>query len=296
MSEFIYESAMSRNLGFMSEEEQDMLRNSSVAIAGAGGDGGMLAIQLARLGVGEMKLADPDPFEIENLNRQAACTMDTLNVNKAVAVGEYVQRINPDLKVSLYTNGITRENTAEFVSGTDLVIDETEFTIHSLGVSLAREARKANVPNLMAMNIGFGATVTSFHPKGKTFEASLGLSEKASLDEIDSTEVSIGKWLPYIPPYGDIRVLEKVASGEKSAPSIAPGVAIAAGIAASQALLHLTKGINNRPEPIYSPRVLVMDAMTGQGKIVRQTGLSYARHAAVMALRSKLGKNPQASY
>lgn len=60
-----------RNLGFLTLEEQERINNSVVAIAGAGGDGGLLALQFARLGVGEIRLADPDPFEAENINRQA---------------------------------------------------------------------------------------------------------------------------------------------------------------------------------------------------------------------------------
>jgi molybdopterin/thiamine biosynthesis adenylyltransferase len=43
---------------------QDKLSNSVVGIAGAGGIGGMLAMQLIRLGVRHIKLADPDVFDI----------------------------------------------------------------------------------------------------------------------------------------------------------------------------------------------------------------------------------------
>ena len=82
-----------RNLGFLNEREQETLANSSVAIAGAGGDGGMLAVQLARMGVGEFRLADPDPFEIENINRQAVCNDDTIGMNKADAVADYIYKI-----------------------------------------------------------------------------------------------------------------------------------------------------------------------------------------------------------
>jgi molybdopterin/thiamine biosynthesis adenylyltransferase len=286
----------SRNLGFLSESEQHILTNSTVAIAGAGGDGGMLAVQLARLGVGELRLADPDPFELENINRQACATHDTVGENKAVAVGRYAQAINPRMKVAVYDEGITFENVQQFVEGSDLVIDETEFTIHALGVMLARAAREENVPNLMAMNIGFGATVTSFMPNGMTFEKMIGLTEKASIDEIEESQPAISRWLPYIPPYGDLAVFEKVATEEKSAPSIAPGVAMAAGMAATQSLLHLLAGQNNRPSPIKAPKVLVMDAMTGQGKVQKLSRSTHYYSLAKMAVRNKLKLVPKASY
>lgn len=295
MSSFT-EQAFSRNLGFFSEQEQERLLNSTVAIAGAGGDGGELAQQIARLGVGEIRLADPDPFEVENINRQAFCTVDTVGVNKATAVGEGISRINTDMKVVTYTEGITYENVEEFVEGVDLVIDETEFTMHVLGAMLARAARKRQIPNLMAMNIGFGATVTAFHPNGKTFEEMLGLEPTASLEEIKNAEPSLSRWLPYLPAYGDIDVFKKVASGEKSAPSIAPGVAVAAGIGATQAFLHLAGEGNNRKKPVYAPRSIMVDAYTGQGKLIKHPIVSHWGSLAVMAANNVLGRNPKTSY
>jgi molybdopterin/thiamine biosynthesis adenylyltransferase len=293
----VHDAEFARNLGFFSEQEQERLIDSSVAIAGAGGDGGMLAIQLARLGVGELRLADPDPFEAENINRQAACTTKTIGMNKAVAVGEYVNDINPDIKVVTYTDGVTPENVESFVAGSDLLIDETEFTMHALGVMLAREARKQEIPNLMAMNIGFGTTVTSYHPKGKSFEKMLGLSEDAPLDEIAEQEVPLSRWLAYVPTYADLDVFKKVAAGEKSAPSVAPGVAIAAGTAAVQAVLHLTSGENNRrPKPVYAPKTMMVDVMTGESKVIKHPLASHYRYLGGMLARNLLKLNPKASY
>ena len=290
------ERAFARNLGFLSEQEQQKLVASKIAIAGAGGDGGMLAIQLARLGVGELRLADPDPFEEENLNRQAVCTTKTIGVNKATAVGDYIHDINPEIVIDTYTKGVTSENVEEFVSGIDLLIDETEFSLHCIGVMLAREARKQNIPNLMALNIGFGAMVTTYKPDGKTLESNLGLSETANLEEISKTEVSVSKWLPYIPPYGDIAVLEKVAKGEKSAPSIAPGVAIAAGVAATQAVLNIVHSQNHRPKPIYAPKMLVFDAMSVEAKIIKHPTISYYRHFGAVVINNIIDKVPKTSY
>ncbi len=289
-------SRFERNLGFLSDVEQAKLENSRVAIAGAGGDGGMLAVQLARMGVGEIRLADPDPFEIENINRQAVSTDKTLGTNKAVAVAEYIQSINPSAELKVYEEGITKENTEEFVNGADLLIDETEFSIHALGVILARAARKNKIPNMTALNIGFGTMVTTFKPDGVTLESRLGFKDDQSIEEIESKEVALSRWLPYIPKYGDIDVLKKVASGEKSAPSIAPGVAIAAAAGTTQALLNLVGETNNRPEPIYAPKILVLDAMTHESKIISFNRISHYRHLGKMVLRNTLRLNPKANY
>ena len=169
-----YSILFERNLGFMSVGEQSKIQNSVVSIAGVGGDGGLLAVQLARMGVGEIRLADPDPFEFENTNRQAICRESTIGVNKAEAVASYIREINPKICINVYNSGIEEENVTEFVKGSDLLIDETEFTEHALAVMLARESRKHNVPNLTAFNIGFGTVATTYHPRGKTLESRLG--------------------------------------------------------------------------------------------------------------------------
>lgn len=293
---FNKELAFARNLGFISQAEQEKIHQSTVAIAGAGGDGGALALQLARLGFGTIKLADPDPFEVENLNRQAVCTNETVGVNKAQAVAEYLHKINPDIKTPLYTEGVTESNVEDFLNDADLLIDETEFTIHSLGVMLARAAREKGIPNLMALNIGFGATVTTYHPEGLSLEKSLGLSETASLSEIATAEVSLSRWLPYIPNYGDINVLKKVSDGEKSAPSIAPGVAMAASVASTQSLLNILHGQNNRKPPVYAPKTIVVDAMSLESKIIRYPRFSHYIDLGNLVLRNLLQKSPRASY
>lgn len=286
-----------RNLGFISANEQDQLNHSTVAIAGAGGDGGMLAVQLARLGVGEIRLADPDSFELENINRQACSTRQTVGVNKAAVVGDYISNINPDIKVLTYTEGVTTNNVEAFIDGSDLLIDETEFTFHAIGVMLAREARKHKISSLMAMNIGFAGLVTSYHPKGKSFERMLGLSETASLDEVAETKVPLSRWASYLPPYADLDVFKAVASGEKTAPSVAPGVAIAAGTAAVQAMLHLlAEGTNHRPKPVYAPQSIVLDALTGASRRINHPRVSHYKYLAKMVARNVLKVNPKASY
>lgn len=290
-----------RNLGFFSEEEQTRLGESVVAIGGAGGDGGMLALQLARLGVGsqggEIRLADPDPFERENINRQAACTVKTIGVNKAVAVGAAVHAINPDIRIKTYTEGVTQGNVEEFVSGADLLLDETEFSMHGIGVALARAARQEGIPNLHALNVGFGTQITSYDPASRyTLERRLGLSETADLEEIAATEVGVDKWLAWMPPYVDLEAFKKVVTGEKSAPSVAPGVAIAAGVAAVEAVLHLVGENNNRPSPTVFPHTKVIDAMTGTAMTVRHPKARFIASFLSMQLRNALGKHPVAGY
>jgi tRNA threonylcarbamoyladenosine dehydratase len=291
-----------RNLGFFTEEEQHALGESVVAIGGAGGDGGMLAIQLARMGVGseggEIRLADPDPFEAENTNRQASCNVNTVGVNKALAVADDIRAINPNIGVRTYTEGVTQGNIGEFVSGADLLIDETEFTMHGIGVALARQARAEGVPNMHVINVGFGAQLTSYGPNSRyTLERRLGLSDKDSIEEISKAEVGIDKWLAWMPPYADLNAFKVVASGKKSAPSVGAGVALAASMGATEAALHLTRKVgNNRPDPTIFPYTKVQDTMAGYAGTVRHPRIRFTASFAKMALRSTLNMNPKTDY
>jgi len=81
-----YSKMVSRNIGIFSTEEQQKIKNAKVAIAGAGGVGGLLAERLIRLGVNFLKISDPETFEISNLNRQLGCNSETIGKFKASVI------------------------------------------------------------------------------------------------------------------------------------------------------------------------------------------------------------------
>ncbi|MBV8093455.1 MAG: ThiF family adenylyltransferase, partial [Acetobacteraceae bacterium] len=60
---FSYHLAFDRNIGWVTEWEQEALRFKRVAIAGMGGVGGIHLLTLARLGVGAFNIADFDVFD-----------------------------------------------------------------------------------------------------------------------------------------------------------------------------------------------------------------------------------------
>ncbi|NVM23354.1 MAG: ThiF family adenylyltransferase, partial [Desulfobacterales bacterium] len=76
--QFDYSSAFQINSSIFSTDEQDILRNARVTIVGIGGIGGTMAIILARSGITNFTLFDPDKYEESNSNRQIGCFVDTL--------------------------------------------------------------------------------------------------------------------------------------------------------------------------------------------------------------------------
>ena len=81
-----YKNRVIRNSCFLGVDveqqirSQEMLANSVVGVAGAGGLGSYLAVQLARVGVRHIKIADPDHFEASNINRQNEADLRTIDV------------------------------------------------------------------------------------------------------------------------------------------------------------------------------------------------------------------------
>ena len=51
MQAFNYDEAFSRNIGWLTPDEQTRLRDKKIAIAGLGGAGGVHLLTLARLGI-----------------------------------------------------------------------------------------------------------------------------------------------------------------------------------------------------------------------------------------------------
>jgi molybdopterin/thiamine biosynthesis adenylyltransferase len=286
-----------RNYGWLNEKEHQKIADSVVAIAGVGGDGGALAVQLARMGVKNFRLADPDPFEVENINRQEGAKYETVGRNKAEVIAELIKEIQPFAKIDLYKDGVTPGNIANFVQGSNLVIDETEYTKHEIGVMIAREARRNKLPVLMGMNVGFGSYVTSFDPEGTSFEKYLGLSEDMALEDIAKQKVPLWKWVPHIPSYADMSIFSKIAAGEVSAPTVMPGVGVTAAHAALQAVAHLVRDISPSREAHlrFAPRGQSIDIIDGSHE-VRYSLAHFAKSALVAIVRTRIGKNPPMNY
>lgn len=99
---FSYDELTTRNIGFVTQAEQDALRAATVFVCGTGGMGGACVFALARMGVGNLILADIDAFDVSNLNRQAFAFRDTINRHKAEATRDLCLTINPEMKITVY--------------------------------------------------------------------------------------------------------------------------------------------------------------------------------------------------
>jgi molybdopterin/thiamine biosynthesis adenylyltransferase len=227
-----------RNIGFLTEAEQSTLEEASVAIAGVGGVGGLLAERLVRLGVGHLRITDPGDFEVSNLNRQLCSSRDSVGRNKAEVVGAHLAVINPGARIDVDRKGIGTQDDAEaFVVGCDVVADEMDFGMFREAIFLQRSARRAGVYYLFASAIGFGGLVLVFDPRGMTLEEYDDLEADADLDSASEPDVPLEKVCPVMPSYVS-RIPKSIADGiilgERPLPTNSIGVGMASLLAANE--------------------------------------------------------------
>ncbi len=112
-----------RNRQMISTTQQLQLFRSSVAVVGAGGLGGYILEQLARLGVGQIISIDDDVFEENNLNRQLLSTPGKLGRVKVEVAAERIAEINPAVTLRPVRARLGQDNGAAILAGADCVVD-----------------------------------------------------------------------------------------------------------------------------------------------------------------------------
>jgi molybdopterin/thiamine biosynthesis adenylyltransferase len=181
--EEFYQTAFSRNLGLVSREEQKKLESSRVAIAGMGGVGGIHLITLARLGIGGFTIADPDAFELPNINRQHGANIGTFGLNKAEVMKDMVKGINPYADIRIFDGSLDRENADDFLKGSDVFIDGIDFFSIDIRRHLFGRAGALGIPTITAAPLGFSATVHVFAPDGMSFDEYFDIKDEMTYVE-----------------------------------------------------------------------------------------------------------------
>ncbi len=250
-----YEDIFQRNIGTFTREEQEKIRNLKVAIAGGGGLGGLAAYMLARLGVGEIRIADPEEFDVSNINRQFGAYIDTIGQNKAKAIAGEILRINPFLKVTAISNALDKTNMGEFLEGADVVIDGIEFFELDAVLALHDEAIKNKLPIFTCQAVMEIVTATSFHPSG------VGLRDLVVLDDKLDIRNLIDLYFPILPKSvteTDIErvILERKTTGSAHISSYMVSPELAVSILC-QDLINII--IQGREPIVKAPNILVFD-------------------------------------
>ncbi len=230
---FDYEAAFSRNIGWVTEAEQQTLRGKRVAIAGIGGVGGVHLLTLARLGIGAFNIADFDTFDLVNFNRQAGAMVSTLGRPKVDVLAEMAADINPELDIRRFAHGVHQDNLDDFLRGVDLYVDGLDFFAFAARRNTFAACHRLGVPAVTAAPLGMGTAVLVFMPGGMSFE------DYFCLEGCDQDEMALRFLLGLSPAMlqrGYLVDPSRVNLAEQRGPSTVAACQLCAGVAATEAL------------------------------------------------------------
>lgn len=245
-SPFNYDLAFSRNVGWVTRDEQATLRRKRVAIAGMGGVGGVHLLTLARLGIGAFNIADFDTFDLVNFNRQVGATMSTLGKSKIDVLEAQARDINPTLDIRRFPQGVNDDNLDDFLADADLYIDGLDFFAFSARAATFARCHQLNMPAITAAPLGMGAALLNFLPGHMSFEEYFGWNNATDDEKALRFLLGLapaGLHAPYLVDPSAVNL------AEQRGPSTIMACQICAGIAATEALKILLKRGKVHPAP-----------------------------------------------
>lgn len=144
-----YTVRTARNKELVTQTEQELFRNSTVAIAGLS-VGNSVAINLTMTGgPKKIKIADFDTLDLSNLNRLRG-SITYLGKSKVELLAHQIWEVDPDADIETFPDGLNKLNLKSFIlhPKVDVVVDEMDDLL--LKILLRVEARRAKIPVIMA--------------------------------------------------------------------------------------------------------------------------------------------------
>ncbi len=252
-----YSEMFDRNIGVLTQDEQIKIRNKKVAIIGCGGMGGISAQIIARTGIGGVAVADPDKFEVVNINNQYTAFKSTIGKNKATVLGDFLRDINPEMDVVTFEEGLNESNVKEIIDSSDIIFDCVDFNELYYSYILNEAARKSKKYVLAPQAIGYGCSVLVFDPNGMTLNDYLGLRDGMSREEVNSVIIPPEKWAPIELPYIENEIIEKVVTKKIPIPNIALAQTLAASMMSAEAIFILL----GKRKPVVVPEIIAIDLL-----------------------------------
>jgi molybdopterin/thiamine biosynthesis adenylyltransferase len=168
-----YGTLFCRNLGVLTETEQERIRTTRVLIVGDSGTGETLATALARCGFERIAIAGEARYVDADMNRQIGCFTDTIGRRKGEVAAETIRAINPAAEVTVYPELPAEDQIPALVAGADLVIPAVDDLPYSILVF--RACRAAGKPAVLCLPAGTLGWVSAFTPSSATIEEALGI-------------------------------------------------------------------------------------------------------------------------
>ncbi|MAU42125.1 MAG: thiamine biosynthesis protein ThiF [Kordiimonas sp.] len=278
---FDYNTAFSRNIGWVTEEEQLLLKTKKVAIAGMGGVGGSHLMTLARLGVCKFHIADMDDFDLANFNRQVGAKVSTLGRSKVDVLAEMVRDINPEAEVTCFPEGVQPETVDGFLADVDLYVDGLDFFVMDIRAQVFKACAEKGIAAITAAPLGMGTAYLTFLPGKMTFEEYFQIDGKDELQQYVNFLFGLAPRLLQRPYLMDDR---RVDLSRKKGPSTIIAVELCTGVLVGEALKVLLGRGKIWPAPYYQQYDIY------RGKFVRGF-MPFGNRNPIQRLKCLIGKS-----
>lgn len=176
----MFENRLIRNGTTISPEERPLLKSKKIFIAGSGGLGGYILEMLLRVGVGEIRIADPDVFDPSNLNRQLLSREDLMGVSKSESAAARASLVNSEVKMTAFKERVTSENAVKLIGDADIVMDALDSA--AARIVLETAAAEIGIPMIHGAIAGWYGQVSAVFPGDKTMRKLYGDNNESGLE------------------------------------------------------------------------------------------------------------------
>jgi molybdopterin/thiamine biosynthesis adenylyltransferase len=229
------------------------LARARALVVGVGGVGSPAALALARAGIGELGLVDPDVVEVSNLHRQPLYGDADIGRAKVDVAAERLRTIAPALRIVTWRERFPEAAAGRALPNFDVVLDGTDTIAAKFAVNDAAVA--ARVPLVHAGVLGFRGQIMTVLP------ATTACYRCIFEDE---------------PPPGEVPSCEEAGI-------LGPTAALVGALAAAESVRVVTgTGAS------YANRLLVIDTLDGRHRSVSMGRRPHCRTCGG-ALRRALG-------
>ena len=169
------------------------LESAVVGIAGLGGLGSLIAVSLARLGVGKLVLADFDRVDVTNLDRQHYF-IEQLGRYKTDALAETLRRVDPWLSCELHPVRLTPENLPEIFAGCSVLceaFDRPEEKAMLIETALTELPHTVVVSGSGMAGTGSANTIQTVRAMNRLYLCGDGETDVATSGSLTASRVSV---------------------------------------------------------------------------------------------------------
>lgn len=252
------ETRYSRNRIYLTEEEQQTIKDFPILLGGSG-IGSIIAECALRFGFEKITIIDGDHVERSNLNRQNY-TEEDIAVTKVEAITKRLKAINKDAQITYHNCFLTPENLASHIEGHKVAINALDFS-SDVPLLFDQICQEQNIPVIHPYNLGWGGLVTVITPDSPSLKTLAKPNEK--FNEVNMVEYASS----YLKFWGSPQqwiddIIEKYKNEQEDLPP--PQLSIASWIVAAMSthlLFNIATQKNYKQFPEFYLSTIMNDCM-----------------------------------